>query len=277
MSDLPAEFQFSQSSLQDAADCSRRFWLRHVRQLRYPAPIAAPLAEHELHLLRGDRLHRLIQAALNGVPETAVRASAADDPVTLGWFDAWLLHGLVDIPAQSRRAEVELSAPVPGFPDQRILAKYDLLAEGDGQLVILDWKTSTRPPASGALEDRWQTVIYRWLLARSRPDVAPDAITMIYWYASDPAQPIRLPYSKAQYALEEQRIRLQIGALLGSVPAGEDAFPKTDDERRCRFCNYRTLCERGEQPGDLADFAEDAVFTDDDLRVDFEQVAEVAF
>lgn len=276
MTGLPADFQFSQSSLQDAADCPRRFWLRHVRQLRYPAPIAAPLAEHELHLLRGDRLHRLIQATLNGVPEAAVRASAADDPVALGWYEAWLLYGLIDIPAERRRAEVELSAPVPGFPDQRILAKYDLLAEGDGQLVIVDWKTSARPPASAALDDRWQTIIYRWLLARSRPDIAPDAITMIYWYASDPTQPIRLPYSAAQYAHDDQRIRVQIGALLSGVAVGDNSFPMTDDERRCRFCNYRTLCERGVQPGDWAEFAEDDS-VDDDLRVDFEQVAEVAF
>jgi len=274
---LPVDFQFSQSSLQDAADCPRRFWLRHVRQLRYPAPIAAPLAAHELHLVRGDRLHRLIQAVLNGVPEASARASTADDPVIAAWYDAWLLHGLICVPDARRQAEIELSAPVSGFPDQRLVAKIDLLAEGDGQIAIVDWKTSARPPTPEALEDRWQTIIYRWLVARSHPDIAPEAVTMIYWYATAPAHPVRLPYSSEQHALDDERIRQRVSALLSSVRADEDAFPLTDDERRCRFCNYRTLCERGDRPGDWAELDDDGPPDDADLRVAFEQVAEVAF
>lgn len=279
MTALPPDFQFSQSSLQDAADCLRRFWLRYVQQIRYPAPVAAPVGAYELHLLRGDRLHRLIQATLNGMPEDAVRASAADDPVVAGWYEAWLLHGLTGLPDGQRRAEIELSAPAPGFLERRIVAKYDLLAEGDGQIAIVDWKTAARAPSARDLAERWQTILYRWLLARARPDIAPEAIAMIYWYAGDPARPTRLPYSAAQFERDAVRIQERIGALLGDLTAGEDAFPKTPDDRRCRFCSYRTLCERGDRPGDLAELIEEPLAGDDlsDLRIDFEQIAEIAF
>ena len=36
-STLPAQFAFSQSSLQDYADCPRRFQLRYLDKLIYPA------------------------------------------------------------------------------------------------------------------------------------------------------------------------------------------------------------------------------------------------
>jgi hypothetical protein len=279
MTALPPDFQFSQSSLQDAADCLRRFWLRHVLRLRYPAPVAAPVRAYELHLLRGDRLHRLIQSTLNGMPADSVRASAADDPVVVGWYDAWLLHGLTSLPTEQRRAEIELSAPVPGWPDGRIVAKYDLLAEGGGQIAIVDWKTAERAPSARDLAERWQTIIYRWMLARARPDIPPEAITMIYWYAGDPARPTRLPYSAAQFERDEARIRAQIDALLADIAVGEAAFPRTDDDYRCRYCSYRTLCERGAQPGDLADLIDETFASDDpaELRIDFDQIAEIAF
>ena len=38
---LPANFTFSQSSLQAYVDCARRFWLAYVEQLPWPAAMAA--------------------------------------------------------------------------------------------------------------------------------------------------------------------------------------------------------------------------------------------
>ena len=47
------------------------------------------------------------------------------------------------------------------------------------------------------------------------------------------------------------------------------------DERLCRFCNYRSLCERGVEAGFLADLKDDLEM--DDLEIDLEQIAEIEF
>jgi hypothetical protein len=51
---LPLDFQFSQGSLQDYVDCRRRFQLRYLDQLAWPAVEAEPLLEHEQRYLRND-------------------------------------------------------------------------------------------------------------------------------------------------------------------------------------------------------------------------------
>ena len=47
MSLLPDDFSFSQASLQDFEVCRRRFYLRYVLGLRWPASPAEPIDEHE--------------------------------------------------------------------------------------------------------------------------------------------------------------------------------------------------------------------------------------
>ena len=51
MSILP-NFVFSQSSLQDYVDCARRFELRYIDELRWPAVVAEPSETHEAHMQR---------------------------------------------------------------------------------------------------------------------------------------------------------------------------------------------------------------------------------
>ena len=46
MSNLPADFHFSQGSLQDYVDCPRRFQLRYMMKLAWPAVEAEPAVEY---------------------------------------------------------------------------------------------------------------------------------------------------------------------------------------------------------------------------------------
>ncbi|MCP4541151.1 MAG: PD-(D/E)XK nuclease family protein, partial [Chloroflexi bacterium] len=57
---LPADFQFSQASLQDYVDCPRRFQLRYVLRVAWPAPEAEPVLENERYLQQGAAFHRLV-------------------------------------------------------------------------------------------------------------------------------------------------------------------------------------------------------------------------
>ena len=47
---LPTNFQFSPSSLQDFNDCPRRFQLKYLENLSWPAPSAEPALEYEEYL-----------------------------------------------------------------------------------------------------------------------------------------------------------------------------------------------------------------------------------
>ena len=61
---LRADFQFSQASLQDYVECARRFQLRYVERVAWPAPQAQPIFEYEQRLERGQVFHRLVQQQL---------------------------------------------------------------------------------------------------------------------------------------------------------------------------------------------------------------------
>ena len=68
---LPEDFQFSQRSLQDYTDCQRRFQLRYLEQLAWPAVESEPLSDHERQMQAGAAFHRLVQRFLVGIPDLA--------------------------------------------------------------------------------------------------------------------------------------------------------------------------------------------------------------
>ncbi|RPJ37740.1 MAG: PD-(D/E)XK nuclease family protein, partial [Chloroflexi bacterium] len=149
-------FEFSQSSLQDFTDCRRRFQLRYIQRVHWPAVQAEPAREFERHIQRGDRFHRLAQQYLVGVPEAQLaRMAEADEDENL---QRWWQNFLDSIPARlngRRYVEIGLQAPLDGF---RLVAKYDLvLLRPDGLVTIYDWKTGTHRPSRASLLDRLQT------------------------------------------------------------------------------------------------------------------------
>ena len=67
-SELPASFNFSQSSLQDYFDCPRRFQLRYIEHLIWPAVETEPVLENERRQQEGQLFHRMVQQHLVGLP-----------------------------------------------------------------------------------------------------------------------------------------------------------------------------------------------------------------
>ena len=67
---------------------------------------------------------------------------------------------------------------------------------------------------------------------------------MVYWFAEFPRIRPRLDYDENQY----QRDWHILEGLVRDMDAGQ-AFALTDDIGRCRFCNYRSLCDRGQLAG----------------------------
>lgn len=280
---LSNDFQFSQASLQDYVDCRRRFLLRYILRLSWPAVETEPFLEHERYLQQGATFHRLAQQHLLGIPAERLETMIHDPDLERWWqhFKAFAL-GLRE-PGNSAGfslyPEFSLSAPLGGF---RIVAKFDLVAVSpQGLLLIYDWKTSRSQPRRKFLEKRLQTRVYPYLLARSGEylnqgrSVQPDLVEMIYWFANHPEQQVRFPYNHTAYQADESYLE----DLIGSIQRLEEAeFHLTADERRCAFCTYRSLCNRGTSAGSINDLLNEAEMDgEENISLDFEQIAEIEF
>jgi len=274
---LPPLFLFSQASLQDYADCPRRFQLRYLLRVAWPALEAEPALESERHLQQGSAFHRLVHQHVVGIAPERLAGTLTDADLRR-WWGNYLDHGLQGLPA-SRYPEIVLSAPVGGH---RLVAKYDLIAVDAGQrAVIVDWKTSRRQPKRRHLAQRLQTRVYPYLLVQAGAHLndvqpfRPEQVEMVYWFANFPAAPERFAYDAAQYEADEVYLASLIAEIEG---LGEEGFPLTTDGRRCEYCPYRSLCRRGVRAGAL-DGAEDDMVQEDllHLDIDFEQIAEIEF
>jgi hypothetical protein len=182
-----------------------------------------------------------------------------------------------------RLAEVTLFThvqPDPTADSYRLLAKYDLIAAGSAQVVIIDWKTDQRRPSSEALARRLQSRVYPYVMVEAGASLCgmaalrPGQVTMIYWFADYPSQIERMGYDETQHQANWRYLSELTGEIAGHV-IGD--FPLTQDERRCRFCVYRSLCDRGTTAGELSEIDESAAGGWTDPDVDLEQVAETAY
>jgi len=247
-----ALLDFSQSSLQDYVDCPRRFQLRYLQHMEWPAIAAEPSAEVESRLKEGLEFHRLVHQHLLGIPPGELE-NAADSPHVRAWWANYRAANL-HLEGWSLRSELTLQSMIGAH---RLVAKYDLIACQDGRAVIYDWKTWARRPTNEWLENRWQTRVYRALLVKGgavlnggRP-FPPEAVSMTYWFAEFPGEPASFSYD----SLRLERDWSAIQGLIAEIVARE-SFPLTEDRRRCRFCVYRSYCDRGEraaewqEPGD---------------------------
>ena len=310
---LPNDFQFSQGSLQDYVDCPRRFQLRYIQRLAWPAVEAEPPLENERHLQQGAAFHRLVHQHVLGLSPERLASTITDEDLSRWWHN-YLKSAPVD-PSASLYPEAILSAPVSGH---RLVAKYDLIAlmgssgldrspsttlrtgpspieKADfdelSRAVILEWKTSRKRPQRRWLAERLQTRVYPYLLVRAgshlleigdgglemgdwRP-FQPEQVEMVYWFANFPQDPERFPYDAAQYEADDHYLASLIEKIKG---LGDEDFPLTPQERRCRYCPYRSLCQRGVRAGTF-DGAEDDMMPEDlsQLDFDFEQIAEIEF
>ncbi len=272
---LPDTFEFSQASLQDYVDCARRFQLRYVLMQPWPALITGNPGEFEHQMWRSNELHRLAHQHALGIDAKRLAYTIHDETLAR-WWQTFLGHPPAGLPQTVRHPEVRVAAPLAG---QRLMAKFDLLAAEPAQrLVVVDWKTIRKPPARAALAQRLQTYVYRYLAVEGgaafsgghRPE--PDLVEMVYWFAERGGAVERFAYDAGQHAASHDYLA---GLLAEIANQSKAIWPLTPNERHCRFCNYRSLCERGAEPGFLDDLDDDIEPTG--VEVDLEQVAEVEF
>ncbi|MDH4208568.1 MAG: PD-(D/E)XK nuclease family protein [Anaerolineae bacterium] len=273
---LPSDFQFSQNSLQDYVDCPWLFYLRYVRGLSWPAVEAEPALEHEQHLEQGAEFHQLVHQQELGISSEQL-SSVIRHPSLRQWWRNFQEKGPADVPGV-HYPEIVLSAPLAGH---RLMAKYDLLAvEPAARGIVLDWKTYHRRRSREWLARRLQTRVYPYLLVCAGSHLndgqpfEPGMVEMIYWFANFPEQPERFAYHRERYEEDEA----YLSALVEEIEALSDAqFELTDDKGHCRFCPYRSLCERGIRAADFLETEEDGEAEEPGIFLDFEQVAEIEY
>ncbi len=263
---------FSQSALQSYSRCPQQYQLRYLLRQPWPAPEQSPALEYERQRRNGEAFHRLVHQALLGLPTAKLeaRANALGDPLPR-WWQAFL-QAQADLlqAAGSPALQPERTFSLP-LPDGRLVAKFDLLHATPTGWTIYDWKTGLRLPARPALAQHWQTRVYLALATRVS-GLAPEQIRMIYWYANAPETQIAFAYTQSDFQRDWEAI-LQLTHEMATA----SAYPRTQDERLCAWCNYRSYCDRGQQAGDWqqALLPEEAAPPSETL--DFDQIAEVAF
>jgi hypothetical protein len=283
---LPRIFQFSATSLQDYVDCPRRFQLRYLLQVAWPAPEAEPIGERERHARLARAFHQLAHQYLLGLPAKTL-SSLVHDPDLERWWRAYMayLPSLGDVQIMP---EVHLSTPLAGY---RVMAQYDAVvlndrvsAKHDGagetsfterpSFLILDWKTYRQRPSRAWLARRLQTRVYPVVLVKAGSlflkgaSVEPDSIEMCYWLAEYPDAPESFDYDAASYQADLDYLSALISEIAGRAKDGvpgveavtasamDEIWPLTTELDHCRFCNYRSLCGRGGVAGPVSDYVE---------------------
>ena len=273
---LPSLFRFTQGNLQDYVDCPRRFQLRYVEGQAWPGVVAEPFLENERHLERGAWFHRLVERHQLGMDEALLSASI-DDPQVRDWWDAYLAFEWVHKLEGGRYPELALDVELGGY---RFAAKYDLLVDTpDGGVVIVDWKTYPYAPSRRWFAGRLQTRLYRLLLVEAARgflgrEVSSGQVTMVYWVAGD-GRALDFEYSLQQF--DEDRVFV-LDLVREVMERGDGGWPLAGEDRRCGYCEFRSLCGRGNVPGSVDVLCvEDANSAGWGLDFGFWDVEEVGF
>ncbi|MFH2039947.1 MAG: PD-(D/E)XK nuclease family protein [Chloroflexota bacterium] len=240
-SHLPVPFIFSQSSLHDYSDCERRFYLRYIAHLTWPAIESEPILENERRQMEGQFFHHLVQQYWLGLPIENLTRMANTSTLSL-WWENFLNYDF-HLDEYEIYPELNLTAQIG---NHRLTANYDLIAIRDDKIYIFDWKTYQKRPRENLLAKTYQTRVYRTLMVQAggyltkNIAINPDKVEMVYWLANFPMQPILFPYNTSQSVRDWQHL----DAMIDKIDTQEE-FPMTADDKKCKFCPYRSYCDRG--------------------------------
>ena len=274
---LADNFIFSANNLQDYMDCPRRFELKYLLKQNWPAVTSQPVLEMENRILIGNRFHLLAYQYLSGIPGDTL-IETIDDPDLGRWFSHFLKY--VDQYLNFQYfSEFSVIMPFEGF---RLKGVFDFISLMDiNKLRICDWKTTSRIPKKEIYLETVQSTLYPFLAYETRMKIFPQVsmlrhqdLAMEYWFPGFPENTISREHSAAIHT----KSRAMLSSLISEISQKEPGdFEKTSNDKRCMFCQYRSLCERGIQAGssnDSENEIESNWITDD---LDFDQIEEIAF
>jgi CRISPR/Cas system-associated exonuclease Cas4 (RecB family) len=268
----------SQSNLQDFSECPRRFELKVIDNISWPAAYLEPLSQLEQATEIGNKFHQLCHQYFTGIDQDSLNRSISNPDLKIMWESfSTFAKGLQD---ENRFPEIILSTP---FLGHQLIAKYDLvLKTNNGKFIIYDWKTSTQKPTRTLISQRFQTFLYPYILVKTGNSIfkkeqpSPKNISMNYWYpmSSDPEE--IFPYSDTLYSENTDQLTEIISEIDGYVNSGK-IFPMTIDRKLCGKCVYRSLCERGIQAGKFDPITEIDGEDLSGVHFDLDNISEIEF
>ncbi len=272
------DFRFSSQSLQDYVECQRRFALRYIQKLDWPAEESSPYLAFEQFRQNGNQFHTCSDQYFHHVAPQAIEKQILDDDLRLWWGNFLQFIATKDFNFSTSEILFQTS-----LNERVLIAKFDLLVmQTNGNFTIYDWKTiaGRKKPKRNTLAEKMQTHIYPYVLCKStnlidrQPAIQPSQVELIYWFPQFPDQPESFPYSSIQMQADEKTIT----ALMNEIcQKATDDFPKTEDESRCRFCVYRSYCGRGKQAANIFEGETEFDFDLSDLDLDIEKVEEISY
>ena len=272
------DFQLNQSYLQDYIACPRRFQLKVLEGISWPAADSEPIEKFEQFTQIGNRFHLLCQQFFSTIDPKHIQDSIKD-PILLAMWESFLPYGQ-SLLNYCFYSEQLLTVP---FHQYRLLAKFDLIVElSPTQYLIIDWKTSSKKPPKEILEKRVQTFLYPYIFYLAGSDlfqgksIEPDFIELHYWYPLHEDHQEIFLYSEEKHNSVITDLDRLLTELNSMIEAG-NTFPLTSDLSNCQFCIFRSLCNRGTRAGPLD---KTQVLEQDDLSnvyFDFEQIKEIEF
>jgi hypothetical protein len=273
---LPNNFLFSSNNLQDYLDCPRRFELKYILKQSWPAVSSLPVQEMEYKIRIGTQFHKVIHQYLAGIPAPDLEIFIQDGEIK-NWFAVTqkYIEPLLKHPFLS---EYSVIAPINGF---HLVAVFDFISyQNDNKIVISDWKTTSRKPRRELFTQSVQTILYPFIAFEARNQIFSGSeslnqedFSLEYFFPAFPDETISVDFDKNIYTANQ----VVILSLLNEINKKESgSFEKTSNEKRCAFCQYRSLCERGIQAGKLDDesIMESHSFLE---NLDFEQIDEIPF
>lgn len=277
---MPAlpDFRFSAQSLQDYNDCQRRFMLRYIQKLDWPAEESSPYLEYEQFRQKGNLFHQCVNQYFHHLDPNIIEKQIIFEDVR-----SWWQEFLAFIETRSFSFSISETLFQTHLGGYAVAAKYDLLvSQQNGAYTIYDWKTTASDHRSGRkfYREKLQTILYPYVLSQcsfgsKRPSsIDPASITLTYWFPQFPAEPESFPYSSAQ--LEQDRSELE-QTISEIVSKPTDDFAMTDNEKRCDYCVYRSYCGRGKKAGSMTSEDFDVEDFEGVLDLDIENVEEIRY
>lgn len=271
-----ASFQFTQSNLQDYLDCKRRFFLKHIQRLSWPAIPSEPVLEYELLLQKGVIFHRLAYQYYIGIPIDKLNMIAENEGVSEWWSS---FQGYANRKIDKNALLLPERMVKIRRESHLIAVRYDLLAVSDDKIHIIDWKTSQQSFTLANARQRIQTRLYQYVIkqtdsfqGKSKP--LANQISMSYWFAQFPEDVVDISYDEVAFNDDDQYFM----QLITEIKAEKEAdFVMTQNQIRCRYCVYRSLCDRGSEAGILNDELNTHEPGSSILDLDFENIPEIEF
>ena len=224
---------------------------------------------------KGAVFHQLVHQLILGIPEERLATFAESEDFS-GWWTSFIKH--IPYDEKVRLFPERVLTTVIG--DHHLKAKFDLVVGQENEnFIVFDWKTSRKRPKREYMVTRLQSRVYPYVLTKAGKnlnagqDISPEQIKMVYWYPNFPDDPEEIQYSAVLFKEDGE----YLGGLIKEVVSLKeiDQFPLTINENHCRYCVYRSLCDRGETAGDFNNM--DDLLEVDDLDIDFDQIAEIEF